>query len=489
MPHDTSQQHTKRFSGWNADQPTLRVAHRGYRFEMNFEIPTLKSPWPNEEDHTGVVSERLGIMRATYGDDPAMTQLYFYLGTYIEQDVPQDALDLIAQTMSDFRDQGVSVVLRFAYDHSFLPQVPYTADGIVRHIQQLGPIVRQYSDMISVWQAGFFGRWGEWGYSFYPLSTDPAVVNRVVEALVAELPTGVRSQVRYEAKRSLIEPHLRDAFGYHNDYLTLEGDMDLIDPRYDTWEHYLEVSEHHPMDYEMGWDSTQDVDDYPWDTILDPIAAARRLQTLRVDTYSVVHNAFSTLPHWRATQVSEQDIAAAGLPAGRDYFTRTDGSATTHTAFEYIRDHLGFRLEADELTYQVSDDGVDFDLTLTNRGFARPKRGMQVLAVIESADGSAIAELPLESDWQDWSPSGRSELDDATPAPAQHLSGRIALTEELPAGATLGIVIQDPTGSRRFAPRFANADVAYVGGVNRIATLTRAIDNSPAPTKTGEAPR
>lgn len=449
-------------AGWGPGAGILRNPHRGYRFEMNYRLPDLSSPWPNEIDDPVDPHARLGIMRSTYGDDPAVSQLYFYLGHYIEQPIPDAQMAQIREVMSAYRSEGVSVVLRFAYDHSFLPQVPYTAAGAVAHIRQLAPLVAEFADMVTVWQAGFFGRWGEWGYSFHPLSTDPSAVNAVAGALVEALPPGVRSQVRYEAKWSLIAPELRDAFGYHNDYLTLQGDMDLIDPQYDTWQHYLDVSEHHPMDYELGWDSIQDVDDYPWDEILDGVAAARRLQTMRVDTFSIVHNTNRTIAAWREQTVSAEDLAKAGLPVGREWF----GGEQTRSAYDYIRDHLGFRIEVDEIASRTVDGGIQVDITVVNRGFAEPKRPMRARLLAQTANGETLGAIDLDTDWRTWTPSGRSELDDHSAAARIHLSALVPVPADSRSDLRIGLVWEDLTGSRRFAPRVANADIRYDDGVN-----------------------
>jgi len=54
-------------------------------------------------------------------------------------------------------------VLRFAYEKSNRG-VDYgpTLEWILRHVDQLAPVIRDNADVIYVMQAGFVGAWGEW---------------------------------------------------------------------------------------------------------------------------------------------------------------------------------------------------------------------------------------------------------------------------------------------------------------------------------------
>jgi hypothetical protein len=140
---------------------------------------------------------------------------------YLEKFTATPQLDAawLALVQADYdtaRAAGVSVITRFAYVQGgawpYLP--PYgdaPLDVVLSHIQQLGPILRQNSDVIPVVQNGLIGLWGEGYYTdhFVADPANPGVVtaddwarrSAVTEALLAELPADRGVQVRTMASK------------------------------------------------------------------------------------------------------------------------------------------------------------------------------------------------------------------------------------------------------------------------------------------------
>ena len=78
--------------------------------------------------------------------------------------------------------------------------------------------------------------------------------------------------------------------------------------------------------------------------------------------------------YWKETPISEEYLKEKHMPVSDGYFRKHDGSAAQRNAFEYVRDHLGYRLELQELqidTLKHTDNHIlNLSLTLINRGFS-----------------------------------------------------------------------------------------------------------------------
>ncbi len=128
-----------------------------------------------------------------------------YLCDYLESDIPQEALDVLRVHFEREREAGMKVVLRHAYswDMSWPVQEP-ELKWILRHIEQLGPVWREYADVIYVVQAGFFGAWGEWHTTTH--ITTPQQSAEIVKAILDNLPESRMVALRTPAhKRKVLE--------------------------------------------------------------------------------------------------------------------------------------------------------------------------------------------------------------------------------------------------------------------------------------------
>jgi hypothetical protein len=149
----------------------------------------------------------------------AAAHLDAYLGGDHEQDLPARALADIRAGFSAIRAAGLKAVVRFQYDDGEgYPDGANDASeaAIVRHIEQLAPVLADNLDVLFVLQAGFIGAWGEWHTSlnFSDGTGDRAARKRIVEALINAAP-GVRIGVRYPAYKRM----------FYGDAATSESDL------------------------------------------------------------------------------------------------------------------------------------------------------------------------------------------------------------------------------------------------------------------------
>jgi len=165
-------------------------------------------------DGSGYVPLDAVRLRA-WREEEKITQILrvFYLEKFVDTDrIDPGYLDLLRADFATARAAGVKVIVRFAYaqpkdDWPYQP--PYgdaPKERVLRHIEQLAPVLRENADVIATVQAGFIGLWGEGYYTdhFVADPHDPGTVtdqdwaNRreVFLALLDALPATRTIQVR-----------------------------------------------------------------------------------------------------------------------------------------------------------------------------------------------------------------------------------------------------------------------------------------------------
>ena len=95
-------------------------------------------------------------------DNNSLVFTHFYLDDFKNngsvQDISDAALTAIGQVLETVRTAGKKAIVRFAYDEeNYMDAGPA---GILRHLEQLSPVLHANEDVIYVVQAGFLGRWG-----------------------------------------------------------------------------------------------------------------------------------------------------------------------------------------------------------------------------------------------------------------------------------------------------------------------------------------
>lgn len=128
---------------------------------------------------------RLTVVRGVFRLDP-------YRGT---DTLPRAYLDRVASTFADARAKGVKLAVRFAYNYSG-SRADAPLSRVLRHIAQLGPVLRDNADTIQVIEAGFAGSWGEWHSSGNGLDADGAK-RAIVAAELEHFPASAKLAVRY----------------------------------------------------------------------------------------------------------------------------------------------------------------------------------------------------------------------------------------------------------------------------------------------------
>jgi hypothetical protein len=159
-----------------------------------------------------------------------LVHLNIFLNDYRESDLPEELLNGLQTNFDDIREAGVKAIIRFAYNEGPYPDSEPDASKarILRHIEQLTPLLQNNADVIAWVEAGFIGAWGEWHTSTNGLDNLPDK-QEILNAILAAIPNRF-VQVRYPANIIEMYPEPMDAVearvAHHNDcFLSSETDV------------------------------------------------------------------------------------------------------------------------------------------------------------------------------------------------------------------------------------------------------------------------
>ena len=390
--------------------------------QASFNIPDLVGKWGYES------SSRL-------------IQLYIYLKAWSGSDLPQTALDNIQKAFDIVRANGFKTILRFAYNDSM-----YTDTGldkpqtIRRHLEQLKPLLEANRGLIATIQAGFLGAWGEW-HSSSVTDDDIQIKNDVVNTLLDDFPAPYSIQVRELSWKDMLT--LRNAadfarIGFHSDFFT--AGMDPIDRMSIPGDTDNRVEEQSPYFYMTG-EIPYVEDEYGFVQLMDISKIMTILRDQHFSAFDITQNYELNIQNWKVQKVYPALLDANGILYDENYFL--DGTTVVNRSFyEFVRDHLGYRINAKEASITVSGDEIRCDITVTNTGFAAPQNPRKVVLVLLGPDGQFAAQTELSqvnpNGWQPFDPASNNHT------PLRHLISGTLPIHGLQGSYRVGVWMPDP---------------------------------------------
>ena len=393
---------------------------RGFRTEMVLRIDKSRATSKTNDARTVFADESDEQIRATmekYFDSYFKTEVttnkmflaYIYFTDYHNTDLSAGAIRALKIFFDICRERKVKSMLRFCYNWSYAKNYKLAnnkellatecADQktILKHIQQLKPVISEYADTIHTISNGFVGYVGEWAYSYqYPHVDYPTIIKAIVENLC--VPNGLYFSNRDpEYLNELIdeEPnykylkyisHNNDAmFGEQSNKDWYSGNMQLGTPE---WQQVIDDGAYTPQDGEM----------FTIGALVD--TANGRTYNPRIPTgmqmiLECAHHWHTSMSNWHAyveaispnhkyykdnimLKWQEQTLTKDMLDREKilydpNWFVDDNGNAVKRNPYDFIKDHLGYKLVAinGHITGNMEKGSkVTFDLTLKNYGFA-----------------------------------------------------------------------------------------------------------------------
>lgn len=500
------------YRGIYADDPNgtagIYNPERGFRLEIAVDIAKKCDVWKPQE-YPGITDYLESEINKYACDSVSLVQTYFYLHGYIGRQLPPEAFATMDVYFNKLRQLGKKALLRFAYETEPMGTVSSgpTMEDMFRHMKQLKPYLEKNKDVILALQAGFIGAWGEWHSSKHNIESSDANKRIILEKICRMTPQDRVVQVRVPDYKNLL-PKDSEAYrktSFHDDFIVVDphrwdGNMHEGTPNFDQ---IVEEGAFMPVDGELPWGTwsmnKENGDANGW--IIDGKKTARQLFLEHYTSLSVIHNYKErgapdkySMMYWKETPISEEYLKEKHMPVSDGYFRKHDGSAAQRNAFEYVRDHLGYRLELQELqidTLKHTDNHIlNLSLTLINRGFSTLFNEHPVYFVLVD-EHNQVKEFLTNADTNSFQPYRPG---DKTYTPLIHtIKGQVTLPKTANGTYKLGLWI--PDGSRqlqhlsRFAIRCANGDIPWWispdrrYGINILTTLQVPVSSATASPK------
>lgn len=375
-----------------------------------------------------------------------LVHLNIRLDDWRESDIPQDVLDGLQVNFDDIRDGGVKAIVRFAYNQGPYPDTEPDASKaqILRHIEQLSPLLQKNTDVIAWLEAGFIGAWGEWHTSTNGLDniTDK---REILNTLITAIPDRF-VQVRYPANIIEMYPKAEDAanarVAYHNDCF-LSSDTDV-------------------GTYERDGVNT----------------FARDLAYLAELTRFTPMSGESCAPNPPRSECSNalQEMALLHFSALNEaYHKGILRSWEEGGCMQEITDRMGYRLSLSSADFneQVRPGGVlDLKVNVQNTGFAAiiNERPIYLILRAERSDSEDEAQveykIKVNIDVRSWE-SGTSTLTTKLHIPSNATEGEYSLALWLPDE------YESLQGDPRYSIQFANENIwDEIGGFNVLGNIS-----------------
>ena len=454
------------YRGIYADDPNgtagIYNPERGFRLEIAVDIAKKCDVWKPQE-YPGITDYLESEINKYACDSVSLVQTYFYLHGYIGRQLPPEAFATMDVYFNKLRQLGKKALLRFAYETEPMGTVSSgpTMEDMFRHMKQLKPYLEKNKDVILALQAGFIGAWGEWHSSKHNIESSDANKRIILEKICRMTPQDRVVQVRVPDYKNLL-PKDSEAYrktSFHDDFIVVDphrwdGNMHEGTPNFDQ---IVEEGAFMPVDGELPWGTwsmnKENGDANGW--IIDGKKTARQLFLEHYTSLSVIHNYKErgapdkySMMYWKETPISEEYLKEKHMPVSDGYFRKHDGSAAQRNAFEYVRDHLGYRLELQELqidTLKHTDNHIlNLSLTLINRGFSTLFNEHPVYFVLVD-EHNQVKEFLTNADTNSFQPYRPG---DKTYTPLIHtIKGQVTLPKTANGTYKLGLWI--PDGSRQ----------------------------------------
>ncbi len=513
-----SELQTINYHGIRSDDPGgrcgLRNPERGFRHEAYIGHPPGYNIWGVgsylKEKATSGFSNDWFLMNVRRYEAHGITllQAYCYLTDFNDKSLSEEKFAFLQRSLDRCRQAGLKVLLRFSYEKTSSRKIGPTIETILGHIDQLAPLIQQNKDVIYVLQAGFVGAWGEWHNSAQYIEENHSQLAAIIAKELQILPKDRMIQLRVmpEYKYWVLQDSIlntsvllnaTNAFsgvpearlGFANDgFMANESDGSTwpeppfyANPGNPEFDIITRESPYMAVDGELYWSDQGGQ--------IDGLRAAIRMRLHHFTSLSFTHSYSGyegkrySIDRWMETPLSEEQLNNENLSISDSYFKNYAEKPVERTAFEYIRDHLGYRIELQSAKFPQElskDKTLPVEIDLINRGFATLINPRPVYLVLINTSGEFALKQKTGANPQTWQPF---TPDDSEYNPLTHsITGDLSLKGIENGEYMLGLWMPDADESiasdSRYAVRVANRDAPWWTtadgkyGVNILGTVT-----------------
>lgn len=294
-------------------------------------------------------------------------------------------IEEINRYFSIMRSYGYQVIFRVVYDSKGDENPEPEFDDILGHIEQLKPIYTKNEDIIFVIEAGYLGAYGEWHDGKYDRSKEKR--NQIIDKLLNVVPKSIQINLR---KPSFITDYIGSnntvtktnayssesiaRLGLHNDgYLASETDLGTFNKE--------------DRDKSIEWQQKQ--------TRYTLFGGESQKAS---SIYTNLDNAISDMKIRHCTYLNKTYDREVKKKWKNTLYSGTDSLYKGKTGYDYIQNHLGYRLilRKCNISPHYAYGTIDIDLQIENVGFGNIVRKKQIEIIYENENNIYCIESGLD---------------------------------------------------------------------------------------------
>ncbi|MDR0930220.1 MAG: DUF4832 domain-containing protein [Clostridiales bacterium] len=334
----------------NYNESTLKYANpnRGFFVHLSFSLPNTY----NEEEKNALLTRVNSNLGAAEQDNLTLSLLIITLDQSLNNALNNDSIEALNDILEVHRKHGFRTIIRFRYGRGEGTE-PGNFSTMLEHIEQVGPTLKNYDDVISVYQAGYIGAYGEWHTSKY---NDVTYENQILDAMFENSSPLTEIAVREPKDYRNYLLHVNNneevikRFGQYNDaFLSTASDMGTYDNR----EEDIEYMSPFTVNTFFGGEAV-----YSSETYSNLTNVNKEMRLLHTNYLNTTHD-LAMLEYWKGQTVTEE----------------IDEVFANHNGFDYIFNRLGYRfvLKESRLTDTVKQgDALHLSFSVENTGFGNP---------------------------------------------------------------------------------------------------------------------
>lgn len=388
---------------------------RGYRTEfvvyVKRTLPSGQKPAArtvyvdqSEENIREQIQNIFNIYIYNRDEQAKLALSYIYITDWREKELDENLLNFFKIYFTMCREQKIKNMLRISYC-STTANLDEGADEktIVRHTKQLKPVISEFADTIHTISCGFVGAYGEWASTYQRPPVDYAtIIKAIVENLAA--PNKLYFSIRSPSYKNLVGKdyeyywsisHNNDAMFGLQTHGWESGGYEVGTP---DWEQVTKEGAYTPQGGEMFVNGNMiKTGRIPSGMeILLECYYHRHTSMSFWHGYLEAYREDNVMKRWQQNeQITAQKLSAEGVIYDPYWFMYEDGTPIYRNPYEFIRDHLGYKLQAQKANISWSgsaDDKISIEMSLVNYGFAAAFNMMSGFAILDS-DYNLVTEV------------------------------------------------------------------------------------------------
>jgi len=383
---------------------TLMVSVRGWNMQVQTEAFTesneaLSNPDRGFYTQCGYViqSEPQTFEREEDADQEpgfpgCLEMVQINLRNFRWNELTESGLENIDRLFEMLSQRDKRYIVRFLYDWSGKASryEPEELDTILRHMEQLAPILEKYSGCIYTLQGLFIGNWGEMnGTPFVDARSLKALAGQLAESTPEEIPLAVRMPMYWRRITDISDPGelsqtpLGRRIGLYNDGM-LGSESD-----YGTY----------------GTGEPRGADPYTYWTRSEELAFQQELckyvpnggEVIVDNVYNDFENAVEALRMMHVSYLN-WDYDREVLDKWARSTVTEPGCYQGMDGLSYVERHLGYRyvIESAQISYDLRTNCMALGANMKNVGFAPAYSGKTLTLTLEGAEEMLQWVLPQE---------------------------------------------------------------------------------------------